>query len=92
MSCRPLLLTLDCSSPHRPGGDFYGRTSIDGFQAHWRSVPVGTASTLQTGGTIGSWVRLVRKGNSISAFRASDAGGASCACGSGWCRKVLLTA
>ncbi|MEN3943022.1 Calx-beta domain-containing protein [Prosthecobacter sp. SYSU 5D2] len=55
---------------------FYGRTSIDGFQAHWRSVPAGTASTLQTGGAIGSWVRLVRKGNSISAFRASDAGGA----------------
>lgn len=55
---------------------FYGRTSIDGFQAHWRSVPAGTPSTLQTGGVIGSWVRLVRKGNSISAFRASDAGGA----------------
>jgi regulation of enolase protein 1 (concanavalin A-like superfamily) len=59
------------SGPH----GFYGRTSIDGFQAHWRSVPSGATSTLQTGGVIGSWVRLVRKGNSISAFRASDSGG-----------------
>lgn len=55
---------------------FYGRTTIDGFQAHWRSVTAGTQGTLQTGGSIGNWVRVVRKGNSLSAFRAADASGA----------------
>ncbi len=55
---------------------FYGRTTIDGFRVQWRSIPGDAAGTLQTGGAIGSWVRLVRKGNSIAAFRAADAGGA----------------
>jgi regulation of enolase protein 1 (concanavalin A-like superfamily) len=55
---------------------FYGSTTIDGFQVHWRSSPGGSSGTLQTGGSIGSWVRLIRRGNSLSAFRAADAAGA----------------
>lgn len=55
---------------------FYGRTTIDGFQAHWRSSPGGSAGTLQTGGSIGNWVRLIRRGNNLSAYRAADVSGA----------------
>lgn len=55
---------------------FYGTTTIDGFQAHWRSSPGGGTGTLQTGGSIGNWIRLVRKGNSVAAFRATHVGGA----------------
>lgn len=54
---------------------FYGRTSVDGFQVHWRSTPGGSGGTLQTGGSIMNWVRLIRKGNALSAFRAADSGG-----------------
>lgn len=54
---------------------FYGTTTIDGFQAHWRSSSGGNSSTLQTGGSIGSWIRLIRKGNSVAAYRAANAGG-----------------
>lgn len=55
---------------------FYGTTTIDGFQAHWRSSAGASASTLQTGGSIGSWIRLIRKGNSVAAYRASNVSGA----------------
>jgi regulation of enolase protein 1 (concanavalin A-like superfamily) len=55
---------------------FYGTTTIDGFQAHWRSSAGANPSTLQTGGSIGSWIRLIRKGNSVAAYRASNVGGA----------------
>lgn len=55
---------------------FYGTTTIDGFQAHWRSSPGGTSGTLQTGGSVGNWIRLVRKGNSVAAFRATHVSGA----------------
>ncbi len=54
---------------------FYGRTTIDGFQAHWRSVPAGGNGTLQTSGSVGNWVRIIRKGNSLSAYRAADVSG-----------------
>lgn len=55
---------------------FYGNTTIDGFQAHWRSSPGGSSGTLQTGGGIGNWIRLVRKGNNVAAFRAANVGSA----------------
>lgn len=55
---------------------FYGTTTIDGFQSHWRSTPGGGTGALQTGGAIGNWIRLVRKGNNVAAFRASNVGGA----------------
>jgi hypothetical protein len=55
---------------------FYGTTTIDGFQAHWRSSTGGTPGTLQTGGSVGNWIRLVRKGNNVSAFRAANVGSA----------------
>jgi hypothetical protein len=55
---------------------FYGTTTIDGFQAHWRSSPGGSGGTLQTGGSVGNWIRLVRKGNNVAAFRAANVGSA----------------
>lgn len=55
---------------------FYGNTTIDGFQAHWRSSPGSSTGTLQTGGSVGNWIRLVRKGNAVAAFRAAHVGGA----------------
>lgn len=54
---------------------FYGNTTIDGFQAHWRSSPGGSSGTLQTGGSVGNWIRLVRKGNNVAAFRATHVSG-----------------
>lgn len=55
---------------------FYGNTTIDGFQAHWRSSAGGSRGTLQTGGSVGDWIRLIRKGNSVAAYRAANVGGA----------------
>lgn len=54
---------------------FYGMTTTDGFQAHWRSSPNGTPGTLQTSGSVGFWLRLMRRGNTIVAFRAPNVGG-----------------
>jgi hypothetical protein len=55
---------------------FYGNTTIDGFQAHWRSSAGGSRGTLQTGGSVGDWIRLIRKGNSVAAYRAPNVSGA----------------
>ncbi|MCX6853469.1 MAG: hypothetical protein NTV80_01030 [Verrucomicrobia bacterium] len=55
---------------------FYGNTTIDGFQAHWRSSAGGSRGTLQTGGNVGDWIRLIRKGNSVAAYRAANVSGA----------------
>lgn len=55
---------------------FYGNTTIDGFQAHWRSSAGAGGSTLQTGGSIGNWIRLIRKGNNVAAYRAANVSGA----------------
>jgi len=55
---------------------FYGVTTTDGNQVHWRSSPGGSGGTLQTGGSGTSWYRLVRRGNTVNAFRTSDSGGA----------------
>ncbi|MEQ1748466.1 MAG: Calx-beta domain-containing protein [Prosthecobacter sp.] len=54
---------------------FYGNTTIDGFQAHWRSSSGANPSTLQTGGSISNWIRLIRKGNSVAAYRATNVSG-----------------
>lgn len=55
---------------------FYGTTTIDGFQAHWRSSPGGSSGTLQTSGSVGNWIRLIRKGNNVAAYRAVNSGSA----------------
>ncbi|MFM7603668.1 MAG: hypothetical protein ACKO8Z_00535 [Prosthecobacter sp.] len=52
---------------------FYGNTAVDGYQVHWRSTPGGSAGTLQSSGT--GWIRLVRIGNTVVAYKAPNVGG-----------------
>jgi len=52
---------------------FYGNTAVDGYQVHWRSTPGGAGGTLQSSGT--GWIRLVRKGNTVVAYKAPNVGG-----------------
>ena len=54
---------------------FYGQTTIDGFQAHWRSTAGATYSMLDGNGAVGGWVRLIRKGNNVTAYYASNNNG-----------------
>lgn len=55
---------------------FYGDTSVDGFQVDCRSVPAGSPTKLETGGSLGNWIRLVRRGSIVAAFRAANVNGA----------------
>ena len=52
---------------------FYGNTSVDGYQVHWRSTPGGSTGVLQSSGT--GYIRLVRKGNTVNAYKASSLAG-----------------
>lgn len=53
---------------------FYGNTTTDGYQAHWRSTAGGAnPSTLQNSGS--GWVRLVRRGNTVNTYKAPNLGG-----------------
>jgi regulation of enolase protein 1 (concanavalin A-like superfamily)/plastocyanin len=52
---------------------FYGNTSVDGYQVHWRSTPSGSNGSLQSSGT--GYIRLVRKGNIVNAYKASSIAG-----------------
>ena len=52
---------------------FYGNTSIDGYQVHWRSTPGGSSGALQSSGT--GYIRLIRKGNTVNAYKASSLAG-----------------
>jgi regulation of enolase protein 1 (concanavalin A-like superfamily) len=47
---------------------FYGNTTVDGYQVHWRSNFGGNGGTLQSSGT--GYIRLVRKGNTVNAYKA----------------------
>jgi regulation of enolase protein 1 (concanavalin A-like superfamily) len=53
---------------------FYGNTSVDGYQVHWRSIPGGSGGVLQSAGT--GWIRLVRKRNTVVAYKAPNVNGA----------------
>lgn len=44
---------------------FYGNTSVDGNQVHWRSTPGGSGRVLQSAGT--GWIRLIRKRKTVVA-------------------------
>ncbi|RFC48369.1 MAG: Calx-beta domain-containing protein/PKD domain-containing protein [Verrucomicrobia bacterium] len=52
---------------------FYGNTSVDGYQVQWRSTPGGSGGTLQSSGT--GFIRLIRKGNTVNAYKASSLAG-----------------
>lgn len=52
---------------------FYGNTSVDGYQVHWRSTPGGSTGSLQSSGT--GYIRLVRKGNTVNAYKATSIAG-----------------
>lgn len=54
---------------------FFGMTTLDGFQAQWRSAPGGGINAISSPGELGNWIRLVRRGNSLTAMRAVDQGG-----------------
>ncbi len=52
---------------------FYGNTTVDGYQVHWRSTPGGSNGSLQSSGT--GYIRLIRKGNTVNAYKASSIAG-----------------
>lgn len=47
---------------------FYGNTTVDGYQVHWRSNFNGNSGALQSSGT--GYIRLIRKGNTVNAYKA----------------------
>jgi regulation of enolase protein 1 (concanavalin A-like superfamily)/plastocyanin len=47
---------------------FYGNTTVDGYQVHWRSNFNGNSGALQSNGT--GYIRLIRKGNTVNAYKA----------------------
>lgn len=47
---------------------FYGNTTVDGYQVHWRSNFNGNSGALQSSGT--GFIRLIRKGNTVNAYKA----------------------
>ncbi len=52
---------------------FYGNTTVDGYQVHWRSTPGGSGGSLQSSGT--GYIRLVRRGNTVNAYKGSSIAG-----------------
>jgi hypothetical protein len=52
---------------------FYGNTTVDGYQVHWRSNFNGNSGTLQSSGT--GYIRLIRKGNTVNAYKANALAG-----------------
>ena len=54
---------------------FCGITSLNTGRSIWRTATAGTSANTQFTGVQPSWVRLVRTGNAVQAFRAVDSAG-----------------
>ncbi|MDZ4288476.1 MAG: Calx-beta domain-containing protein [Prosthecobacter sp.] len=58
---------------------FLGNSTIDGFTVQWGTYSGGSGAggnLIKLSGGVSNWLRLIRKGNIVTAYRAVDIGGA----------------
>jgi hypothetical protein len=54
---------------------FFGITTLDGFQAQWRSAVGASISSVTSSGSLGDWLRIIRRGSQLRVLRAINQGG-----------------